>query len=443
MPANKIDKILKPVERFMHNESTAGILLLFSALAAILLANSPWSAAYHHLWEYEIAIRVAHYEISNSLHHWINDGLMAMFFFVVGLELKREMIAGELSDLKKAALPLVAALGGMIFPALIYVLFNPTGAENNGWGIPMATDIAFALGIISLLGKRVPLSLKIFLTALAIADDLGAVLVIAFFYTSHISMVSLAIGVGFIALLLTANAIGIRSTLFYGILGIGGVWLAFLMSGVHATIAGVIAALAIPARTKIDEQKFVQSLEVKLREFHAIPPNDVTLLEPDQYQVIEKIYRLTKAAGTPLQRLESQLHPCVAFLIMPLFALANAGVELNTDIFSSIFNNTVSLGVLLGLFVGKFLGVVIFTWAMIKFKIAVLPNGMNWNHLFGVGFLAGVGFTMSLFITTLAFDDSQLITDAKIGIFLASIISGSMGYFVLKKASATPRPLEL
>lgn len=436
MPFDSIDKVLKPVERYLHNESTAGILLLISALAAVLWANSPWGASYTHLWENHISFRVGEYEIGNTLHHWINDGLMAMFFFVVGLELKREIMAGELSDIKKAMLPLSAAIGGMIVPAIIYIIFNPRGVENNGWGIPMATDIAFAMGIISLLGKRVPLTLKVFLTALAIADDLGAVLVIAFFYTSDISLLSLGMGAVFMAILVGANYIGVRSTLFYGLVGIGGVWLAFLLSGVHATIAGVIAAAAIPARTKINEPQFIAVLENEMKEFHEIPPNDVTLLEPAQYKVIESIYRLTKAAGTPLQRLESQLHPWVSFLVMPIFALANAGVVLHGERLGEMFSNTITLGVLVGLTVGKFLGVVGFCWAATKFGITTLPEGINWRQIAGVGCLAGVGFTMSLFVTTLAFNNSEFVDSAKLGIFAASMISGVAGYAVLRNASS-------
>jgi NhaA family Na+:H+ antiporter len=435
MPSNSIDKVLKPIERFLHNESTAGILLLVSALVAVLWANSPWSDSYLHLWENEVSLRVGSYEIANTLHHWINDGLMAMFFFVVGLELKREIMAGELSDIRKAMLPLSSAVGGMIVPAIIYILFNPSGERNDGWGIPMATDIAFALGIMSLLGKRVPLTLKVFLTALAIADDLGAVLVIAFFYTSDISLLSLGMGALFITILIGANFIGVRSTLFYGLVGIGGVWLAFLLSGVHATIAGVLAAVAIPARTKINEPQFIDVLEKEIQEFHLIPPNDVTLLEPGQYKVIENIYRLTKAAGTPLQRLESQLHPWVSFIVMPLFALANAGVVLHGDRIGEMFSNTITLGVLVGLSVGKFVGVVGFCWAATKFGIATLPAGINWRQIAGVGCLAGVGFTMSLFITTLAFEDAAFVDNAKLGIFAASIISGVAGYIVLRMAS--------
>jgi Na+:H+ antiporter, NhaA family len=443
MPTDNIDKILKPVERYMHRESTAGIVLLVSAVVAMIWANSVWSDSYHHLWEYKISIQAGEYGISKTLHEWINDGLMAMFFFVIGLELKREIIAGELSDIGKAILPLIAAFGGMLVPALIYFLFNPIGPESNGWGIPMATDIAFALGIMSLLGKRVPLSLKIFLTALAIADDIGAVLVIAFFYTSNISMISLGIGGLFLVVLLAANYIGVRSTLFYGLIGIGGVWLAFLMSGVHATIAGVLAAFAIPARTKIDHEKFIQVLEDQLREFHAIPPNDVTLLEPAQYKVIEKINRLTKAAGTPLQKLEYQLHSWVSYLVMPLFAFSNSGITLQVGFLKDVLSNSITLGVLLGLVVGKFVGVLVFCWVAVKLKVAALPHDVNWKQIIGVALLAGIGFTMSLFITTLAFKDHQLVTDAKLGIFMASILSGAVGYFVLKKASTTPVPSEL
>ncbi len=432
---------MKPVERYMHNESTAGIMLLACALIAIGWANSPFSDSYFHLWEYEIAVRVADYEIANTFHTWINDGLMAMFFFVIGLELKREIIAGELSDIKKAMLPLVTAVGGMLIPAAIYILWNPSGTGNDGWGIPMATDIAFALGIISLLGKRVPVVLKIFLTALAIADDIGAVLVIAFFYTSQISFWSLGLGALFLIILLVANYVGIRNTLFYGLVGIGGVWLAFLMSGVHATIAGVIAAFAIPARTKINEQRFIEVLDEKLKEFHTIPPNDVTLLEPAQYRVIQNIYQLTKAAGTPLQKLEYQLHPSVSFVIMPLFALANAGIILDEKLMQSIFSSGITMGVFWGLTAGKVLGVVTFCWLMVKLRLSLLPEGMTWGHLWGIGLLAGVGFTMSLFVTTLAFKEPQAVAAAKAGILAASIISGVAGYFVLKKVSRYSKTL--
>jgi NhaA family Na+:H+ antiporter len=431
-----IDALLRPIERYMHEESTAGILLFISTILALIWANSPWSADYFHLWETHLSVHLGPYNIDKALHSWINDGLMAMFFFVVGLELKREVMAGELSSPKKALLPFVAALGGMVGPALIFISINRQLPEIRGWGIPMATDIAFALGIVSLLGKRVPVSLKIFITALAIADDLGAVLVIAFFYTSDVSLLNLGSGLVYLIILIGANLLGIRSSLFYGLVGIGGVWLAFLLSGVHATIAGVLAALTIPARAKIDEVKFIQRLEFLIRDFRNIPPNDVTLLEPAQHEVVTKINKLTKAAATPLQRLEHRLHPWVAFIVMPIFAFANAGVEFSYDMFGGIFFQTVTLGVIAGLVAGKFIGVVATCWVMKKTGLADLPEGMGWPHIFGIGFLAGIGFTMSLFITNLAFKDEILIQEAKIGIFIASIIAGTAAYFILKSSKS-------
>jgi Na+:H+ antiporter, NhaA family len=426
----------------MHAESTAGILLLVSALAALIVANSPLADEYHHLWDSHLSISIGKYSVDKSLHHWINDGLMSMFFFVVGLELKREIMAGELSSFRKAILPLMAAIGGMVFPAIIFAVFNLGTDGIRGWGIPMATDIAFALGILALLGKRVPVSLKVFLTALAIADDLGAVLVIAFFYTSEISFLNLGTGILLMGVLVISNYLGIRSTLFYGIIGIGGVWLAFLMSGVHATIAGVLAAMAIPARTEINEIRFLESLESWVQRFKAIPPNDVTLLEPQQYEAIEKINRLTLEAATPLQRLEHNLHPWVAFVVMPLFAFANSGIELSADVFSDNFFEGVSMGIIAGLIVGKFVGVVGVTWGLNKLRVAELPADMGWGHVSGIGLLAGIGFTMSLFITNLAYTDPMHIMQAKVGIFMASIIAGLIGYFVLKKVLDKHSPLD-
>jgi NhaA family Na+:H+ antiporter len=405
---------------------------MISAIAALALANSPLAEAYHHLWEYNIALNFGGHVIDKSVHHWINDGLMSMFFFVVGLELKREIIAGELSSFRKALLPLAAAVGGMVVPALIFLVFNANTPGENGWGIPMATDIAFALGILTFFGKRVPMSLKVFLTALAIADDLGAVLVIAFFYTSEISFVNLGAGVIFIFVLLAGNHLGVRNTLFYSIIGIGGVWIAFLMSGVHATIAGVLAAATIPARTKIDERDFLHRLEILTRRFRDIPPNNVNLLEPEQYNVLEKIHRLTLQATTPLQHLEHMLHPFVAFIIMPLFAFSNSGIELSTEFFNRTFFQGVSMGIVSGLLLGKFTGVVGTTWLLHRFRVASLPRDMTWAHVAVAGVLAAIGFTMSLFVTNLAFVDQALINEAKVGIFVASTIAGTTGYFLLK-----------
>jgi NhaA family Na+:H+ antiporter len=439
MNFEKIDRFLRPLSHFIAHESTAGLLLFGCALVALGWANSPFSAAYFHLWEHEFAVRFAGYTVANSLHHWINDGLMAMFFFVVGLELKREMMAGELSSLRTALLPMAAAIGGMLVPTLIFVACNPRPPHVTGWGIPMATDIAFVLGILALLGKRVPVSLKIFLTALAIVDDLGAVLVIAVFYTSDISVVNLGVGGVFLALLLLANALGVRTPVFYGIAGIGGLWLAFLLSGVHATIAGVLAALTIPARPRIDERGFTQRLRHYLHEFEHIKPNDVTLLEPAQMHVLDQISRLIRAADTPLQRLEHALYPLVSFVVMPVFALANAGISFTT-ISADTLLHPVSVGIFLGLLLGKGVGVVGACWVFTRLGWASFPGDMQWGNIYGVGVLAGMGFTMSLFITTLAYEAEDLIIHAKMGILVASLLAGIVGYMLLKKSLPPAQP---
>lgn len=437
MKKEPIDVIIKPLSRFIKAEATAGILLFLCALLAVIWANSPYSNHYHELWHNEFSMTFAGSTIKQTLHHWINDGLMAMFFFVVGLELKREIMGGELSSMRNAILPLTAAIGGMIFPAVIFLLFNSQSPERDGWGIPMATDIAFALGILSLLGNRIPVSIKIFLTVLAIADDLGAVLVIAFFYTSNISFISLSTGAAFVIVLITANYLGVRNTLFYGIVGIAGLWLAFLMSGVHATIAGVLAAITIPARSKIDEAEFTQRLKSYTEEFKRIRPNDMTLLEPGQMHVIEKIKSLALAADTPLQRLERSMHPFVAFVILPLFALANAGITFEGDLINYMIH-PLSLGISFGLLAGKFIGVVGTCFLMVRLRMASLPNDARWRHIIGVGFLAGIGFTMSLFITNLAFKSDELSNLSKISIMMISVLAGIIGYSVLRAGKKSP-----
>lgn len=423
--------IIRPIQLFIRSESTGGIILFICAFGAIVWANSPAAESYHHLWENSFYIGVGDYVIDKSLHHWINDGLMAMFFFIVGLELKREIMGGELSNIRNAILPLAAAAGGMVFPALLFLYFNPEAPGNAGWGVPMATDIAFALGVLTLLGKRIPLTLKIFLTALAIADDLGAVLVIAFFYTSNIYVENLAFGLFFILMLTGANYMGIRNTWFYGLVGVAGVWLAFLMSGVHATIAGVLAAFTIPARPKMNELEFTNQLTSSAAEFASIPPNNITLLEPAQMYVIDRIRKLTEAADTPLQRLEQALHGFVSYFVIPLFALANAGITFTAE---TMAVTPVVLGVAVGLIAGKFLGIVGISWLCVKFKIARLPAAVSWKHIIGVGFLAGIGFTMSLFIANLAFTDKALIDQAKLGIMAASLVAGITGYLVLRSS---------
>jgi len=426
--------IIDPMSRFLNNSTMSGIVLFSAALLAILLSNSPWSGAFHHFWEINFSIGFSDWQLSKSLHHWINDGLMAVFFFVVGLELKREIISGELSNPRNAILPIVAAIGGMAVPATVFLIFNPTGDPANGWGIPMATDIAFALGILYLLGDKVPVSLKIFLTALAIADDLGAVLVIALFYTSDINMISLLTGAGFLLVLIIANRIGVSNTIFYGIIGIGGLWLAFLMSGVHATIAAVLAAFTIPARVKCDEITYNKKLDELLARFKKAHPNNSPTVTTEQLHILEEIRYVSKKALTPLQRLEHSMHPLVAFIIMPLFALANAGITLSGESLSQVTSN-VTMGVFCGLLFGKMIGVVGFVTLFTKLKLATLPKDFTPQILIGAGFLAGIGFTMSLFIAELAFTQKIFIEEAKMGILLASIVAGLIGYFLIKTAS--------
>lgn len=432
---------MDPLSNFLGRSSTSGILLFASAMVALLAANSPWADQYHQIWHHKFSIGYDAFVISKDLHHWINDGLMAVFFFVIGLELKREVLAGELSDPKDAILPVAAGVGGMVIPALIYLAFNHAGPEQDGWGIPMATDIAFALGILYLLGNRVPLSLKVFLTALAIADDIGAVLVIAFFYTSDINMLSLGVGAIFMVLLVGSNLMGIRNVIWYGVLGIGGLWMAFLMSGVHATIAAVLAAFTIPADVRISDQRFVQQIKKLVNRFERANTNDVSLVTNEQLHVLEDIRCVAKKALTPLQRLEHGMHPFVAFVVMPVFALANAGITFPPDMLQ-MFLSPVTLGVALGLLAGKVVGVAGMTYLIVKLGWAELPEDIKWPHILGVGLLASVGFTMSLFVTGLAFETREFDLQAKLGILTASLIGGALGYFLLRK-TLNPAPTEL
>jgi len=435
MREKPVDKwIIEPVKRFINNSSMSGIVLFCSALVALILSNSPLSHAYHHLWEIKFKIGIGDFIIDKNLHHWINDGLMAVFFFVVGLELKREIIDGELSNPRKALLPIAAAIGGMLFPAVIYFLFNNGKETISGWGIPMATDIAFALGVLYLLGDKVPVTLKVFVTALAIVDDIGAVLVIAFFYTSDISFVSLLTGAGFMAVMITGNIIGVRSPVFYGIFGIGGLWTAFLISGVHATIAAVLAAFTIPADVKVTETAFRQRLNELTERFGNARTRASTLVSKEQLHILEEIRNLSKNALTPLQRLEHSMHPLVVFIVMPVFALANAGVVLSGNILQEL-TSPVTSGVFIGLLLGKLLGVYGVSFLFIKMNWATLPEGMNKKHLIGAGFLAAIGFTMSLFITGLAFDKEIYLTQAKLGILTASLIASITSFLIIRAAS--------
>lgn len=424
-----------PIKRWMSQATSSGIILFATTILALIIANSPMADSFHHFWEQSFGfVFNGNTYLNLSLHHWINDGLMAIFFFVVGLELKREFVGGELSNPKNALLPIAAAIGGMLFPALIYLLFNHSTEASHGWGIPMATDIAFALGVLYLLGDKIPTSLKVFLTALAIVDDLGAVLVIAFFYTSTINLPELFIGISGFLFLLLSKRLGVRSISFYIIIGIFGVWLPFLLSGVHATIAAVLVAFTIPASSKVSETTYTSIVNKLLEKFKSEPGNQAPTLTENQIHHLQNITTVTQNASTPLQRLEHQLHPIVAFIIMPLFAFANAGITFSGNILASVFTN-VSLGVALGLLLGKIIGVFGLSLLLVKLKVAQLPKDISVMQLFGAGCLAAIGFTMSLFVTSLAFTNPEFAIQAKIGIFIASIFGGIIGYNVLKNNS--------
>ena len=427
-----IDRLLSPFQEFFHQEASSGILLIVATIIALVWANSPWAESYVLLWESKLTISIGSLGISKDLLHWINDGLMAVFFFVVGLEIKREVLVGELSSPRQAVLPIVAAIGGMVLPAGFYLLFNSSGPAQAGWGIPMATDIAFALGVLSLLGKRVPLSLKIFLTAVAIVDDLGAVLVIALFYTSKIVWFSLFIAALFLVLLIVTNRLGVRNPLVYALLGIG-MWVAFLQSGVHATIAGVLLAMTIPVRTRINTEEFFTHASYFLEDFRRHgKPGESVLTNKHQRAAIMAIEVAAEHAQTPLQRFEHILHPWVSYFIMPVFALANAGVQLKSDLLS-VFVQPVTLGIMAGLVLGKQIGVFLAGFLAVKLKWSDLPSGMTWRRLYGLSWLAGIGFTMSLFIASLAFGDSEFLSSAKTGILIASLVSGTAGAVILSR----------
>ncbi len=427
-------RVLLPIQHFMGNERASGIVLAFSVAVALALANSPLRDAYHGFFDQHLGFVVNGREFFNfSIEHWINDGLMSLFFFVVGLELKREFISGELRQLRKVLLPIGAALFGMVVPSAIYLAFNAGTPTSGGWGIPMATDIAFALAVVAALGPRVPLAVKVFLTTLAIVDDIGSVLVIAFFYTSTISVTNLAVGFGFLALMFVANKMGVKNIWFYAVVAIVGVWASFLTSGVHATISAVLAAFMIPADAAISERAFLTRIRGHEEDFEAAEGNEFSTLEEEQVQIIRAIRYDAAQAIPPVQRIERVLHPFVSFVIMPIFALGNAGVTFAGMDWASVFDNGVAVGVFLGLLLGKPVGIVLSSWLLGRMGVGSLPSGMSFGHLVGVGFLASIGFTMSMFVTTLAFPDPLAHVQAKVGIFAASIVGGTVGYLLLRR----------
>lgn len=416
------------ISRFINEQTIGGVILIVATIVALYWSNSAFHETYHNLWHnYKVGFVWGGINMVGSLHHWINDGLMALFFFTVGLEIKREIMGGELNSVKKASLPIVAAFGGMVIPAIMYSIVVINHPEYLvGWGIPMATDIAFALGLMAMFGKRVNINLKIFLTALAIADDLGAVLVIAFFYTESIVYTELVFAAVFLGALILANFAGVRRTLFYAIVGFAGVWVAFMLSGVHATIAGVLIAFTIPARTKIDEDRFMDKLCGLTVGFKKETPTDNKLLSKKQVHILSEIENLNNMAHTPLQKLEHALHPVVTFFILPVFALSNAGVHIAGSIMDMLLH-PISLGIIAGLLLGKFIGISVFSHIIVKLKFAALPEGVTWKQIYGAAFLAGIGFTMSMFISDLAFVADAHKEIAKVGIMAASLLSAIIG----------------
>jgi NhaA family Na+:H+ antiporter len=436
-----VERVLAPFQRFAHDEASGGLVLLAAAIAAMIWANSPWAHSYHALWDTLITIGATQLGLTDSLHHWINDGLMAVFFLVVGLEIKREILVGELASVRQAALPLFAAVGGMLVPAAVFAALTYGTPDVRGWGVPMATDIAFALGIAALLGPRVPTSLKVFLAALAIVDDIGAVLVIALFYTTSINTAAIVAAAAVMALLVGLNRSGVRSSLPYFLLG-ALLWIAVLKSGIHATIAGVLLALTIPARTRIDGDDFLDEARTHLAAFDAALAHQHGEFSTTQRHQ-EPIFALedtTQRAQSPLLRLETKLHGPVAFLIMPLFALANAGVALGGDVSAALTERAV-LGVMLGLVIGKPVGILLFSWLAVRLRLAELPTGTTWRQIAGIGALGGIGFTMALFIGALAFGDGAKLEAAKIGILAGSIIAGVLGWILLSGRSRGTPPV--
>ena len=427
------DQILTPLEEFIHRQTTSGILLMLCAVIALVIANSPLAEVYSHILHTEVTVGGGDLALSMSLHHWINDGLMALFFLVVGLELKRELLVGELADPRQALLPISAAVGGMVLPALLYMALNFDGEGVRGWGIPMATDIAFALGTLALLGKRVPPALLTFLVALAIVDDLGAVVVIALFYTADIDLGALASAGGVLFLLVALNRGGIRRILPYALLGVL-LWLALLKSGVHATLAGVFLAFTIPMKPKLDTVRFLENAHSLLDQVKAAHEREPNIILNDQMRSrVTALADGVNLAQAPAQVLEHKMHMPSAYLVIPIFALANAGIPVDFGAMDKIFAHPVALGVIAGLVLGKLLGITGMTWLMVKLGFSQLPRGLNFSHVMGMSLMGGIGFTMSIFVAELAFaGNPEGLLMAKTGVLLASLIAGVGGFVWLR-----------
>ncbi len=430
-------KILTPFEEFIHRQTTSGLLLMIMAVLALLLANSPLAYLYEQIQHLEVGLSVGNWSIENSLHHWVNDGLMALFFFVVGLELKREIMVGELANLRQAALPIVAAIGGMVVPAFIYFAINPEGDAARGWGIPMATDIAFALGAIALLASRVPKALITFLVALAIVDDLGAVMVIAVFYTETLSMGALLAAAIIFGMLMTLNVAGVRKIFPYFILAIF-LWYAMYLSGVHATLAGVLGAFSVPARPKYNPDHFSQYVSELMQRFNDSHVSGKSIMNNDNMRaIVQTLDNGIHQVEAPLQRLEHAWHLPVAYLVIPIFALFNAGIPLELAGLGQTLMHPVTMGVTFGLIVGKVIGIAGSCWIALKLNIGQLPAETRFTQIIGVSLLGGIGFTMSIFIAELGFaNQPDLLLMAKTGILFSSLLAGLSGFIWLYLAGS-------
>jgi NhaA family Na+:H+ antiporter len=430
-----VQRFVRPAQRFAAIEASGGIVLLIGAIIALIWVNSPWDQSYHDLWETELALDLHLFEIHQHLGHAVNDGLMVLFFFVVGLEIKRELVSGELSSPRRAILPAAAALGGMLGPAIIYTIFNAGRETAHGWGIPMATDIAFAVGVLTLLGKRVPTPLKVFLLALAVADDLGGIIVIAVFYTESLSLQAIGWALLLLAIIIVINRAGVRSFAPYIFLGVL-FWAAMLESGIHATIAGVVLALLTPSRPYYTEEDFDAVMERLQAEF-ALARADG---DHDRMQeALRQMEDLASGMESPLDRLEHRLAPWTAYLIVPIFAIANAGVAVSGEMLRDAFTSPVTLGVAFGLVLGKPIGIFLTSWVCVRLGLAQLPANTNFRQILGAGMIAGIGFTVALFIAGLSFDVPSHLDEAKVGILAASVAAGLLGsaYLLLLPAPRT------
>ena len=417
--------------RFVRSEAAGSVVLLAATIVALVWANSRWAASYESLQHLKLGVSLGDRTFALSLHHWVNDGLMTLFFFVVGLEIKREIVLGQLSSFGGAILPVVAAVGGIAVPALLYTALNAGGPGARGWGVPMATDIAFALGILALLGPRVPIGLKVFLAALAIADDLGAVLVISVYYTERIHLPALAGAAGLLLLLGLVGRTRLRNAAFYAVL-IVGVWLSTLASGVHPTVDGILIAFLVPVRSRVSPERFFHKVGLALRELADWPVTRESLvLEAEHLERVERVHVAASALRPPALVLEHALHPVTTWFVLPVFALFNAGVNLGSGVGEAL-RSPVATGVLLGLVVGKVVGITGAVWLVLRLKLSRLPEHVTLRQIAGVALLAGIGFTMSIFVAGLAFQDAALESAAKVGILAASAIAGVAGYLVLR-----------